>query len=163
METFSKLHFVPAPTLDSSKQHYNKFEDLYGSKPTEKDKPSLNFSLEVIEEDKRNKTTLVSRKVRDVVKCSVCHRPRCVYANTELNTHLKSALTEIKDNGDYACGGTLVADEDPRRYSFIVRRELACHMSIEVAYYVAKCVSLPPVCFYCGGVSGGPLADDEAI
>ena len=114
METFSKLHFVPAPTLDSSKQHYNKFEDLYGSKPTEKDKPSLTFSLEVIEEDKRNKTTLVSQRVRDVVKCSVCHRPRCVYANTKLNTHLMSALIEIKDNGDYACGGTLVADEDPR-------------------------------------------------
>ena len=36
-------------------------------------------------------------------------------------------------------------------------------MPMEVAYYSAKCASLPPVCFHCGGVACAPLADDESI
>ena len=45
----------------------------------------------------------------------------------------------------------------------IVRGELACHMPMEVIYYTAKCVTLSPVCFHCGGVSCAPLADDKSI
>ena len=34
---------------------------------------------------------------------------------------------------------------------------------MEVTYYSAKAVQLPPVCFHCGGVSGAGLANDADI
>ena len=54
-EVFEKIHILPAPILDTSKEHYQKFTSVYGSTPTEKDKPSLKFSLEASTEDKENK------------------------------------------------------------------------------------------------------------
>ena len=64
---------------------------------------------------------------------------------------------------EYACGGSLVPDNNPRRRLFIVRRELTCQMSMEVPYYSAKRVKLPSVCFHCGGNSGAVLANDADI
>ena len=64
---------------------------------------------------------------------------------------------------DYACGGSLVPDDNPRRRLFIVRRELTCQMSMEVPYYSAKRVKLPSVCFHCGGNSGAVVANDADI
>ena len=65
---------------------------------------------------------------------------RCIFANAKLNSDLKKALIEVKENSEYASGGTLVPNEDPRRYKFLVRGELACHISMEVTYYSAKYV-----------------------
>ena len=51
-EVFEKLHFLPAPIQDASKEHYQKLSSGYGSTPTVKDKPSLKFSLEATTEDR---------------------------------------------------------------------------------------------------------------
>ena len=123
----------------------------------------MKFALESTEEDQTNKATLIAQKVRGVINCTVCCRQRCVFANSKLNTDLKNALREVEEDHEYACGGSLFPDDDPRIYMLIVRRELACHMPMEVVYYSAKCVTLSPVCFHCGGVSCAPLADDESI
>ena len=45
-EIFEELHFIPAPLLDASKEHFQKFSAVYGSKTTEKDMQSLKFTLE---------------------------------------------------------------------------------------------------------------------
>ena len=44
-EVFRNVHFLPAPTLQSAEK-YNKFDDVYGEVPTEKDRPSLKKSFE---------------------------------------------------------------------------------------------------------------------
>ena len=160
---FDDLHFIPAPLLDSSKEHFQKFESLYGTKPSEKDKPSLKFSLESSDEDKNHKSILVAQKVRAVIPCSSCLKPRCIYSNSKLTVGVKQELLDIIENGDYFCGGSFVPDEDPHRKKFIVRRQVACHMPMEVAYYSAKTVKLTPVCFHCGGVSGAQLSNDADI
>ena len=64
---------------------------------------------------------------------------------------------------EYACGGSLVPDDNPRRHLFVVRRELTSQMSMEVPYYSEKRVKLPSVCFHCGGNSGAVLANDADI
>ena len=98
---------------------------------------------------------LVAQKVRKTLKCYICHRPQCVYSNTE--------LTRCISMDEYACGGSLVPDDNPRRRLFIVRRELTCQLSMEVPYHSAKRVKLPSVCFHCGGNSGAVLANDADI
>ena len=83
--------------------------------------------------------------------------------NTKLTRGTNEDLTKVIENEEYACGGSLVSDDNPRRRLFIVRRELASEMSMEVSYYSAKGVKLPPVCFHCGGNSGAVLANDTDI
>ena len=150
--------FILSPTLSSSK-----FVSVYGTTPTEKDKPSLKFSLESSEEDKANKSVLVSQKVRAVIPCSSCFKPRCIYSSSKLPIGSKRGLASIVEKGEYMCGGSFVEDESPLRNMFIVRRQLACHMPMEVAYYSSKTVKLTPVCFHCGGVSGANLSNDNDI
>ena len=71
-EIFNQLSFLPDPELDISKEHYKTFNTLYGTETTEKDQPSLHFSLQATEKDKNNKELLVSERVHDVIKCSNC-------------------------------------------------------------------------------------------
>ena len=75
-DLFNTLHFIPAPLLDTSKEHFQTFDQVYGSKVTEKDRPSLKYSLDLIEEDKMHKEIMVGQKVRAVVKCELCMNPR---------------------------------------------------------------------------------------
>ena len=79
--------------------------------------------------------------------------PRCIYSDAKLNQGLKSELSIIIENGDYFCGGSLLPDNDSNCYKFAVKRQLACHIPMEVPYYSAKVVQLPPVCYHCGGAS----------
>ena len=63
----------------------------------------------------------------------------------------------------YACGGSLVPDDNPRGRLFIMCRELTSQKSMEVPYYSVKRVKLPSVCFHCGGNSGAVFANDADI
>ena len=41
MEQFLELNYLPLPLLDASKEHYLKFEDVYGKPISDADQPSL--------------------------------------------------------------------------------------------------------------------------
>ena len=100
------------------------------------------------EENKQIKGVVVSKKVRDIIKCSNCKRHRSMFVNANLNHNLKETLVEVKENGEYTRGGTPLSDEDPCRFKFFVHRKSAFYKSIEVSYYSAKRVRLSSVCFY---------------
>ena len=59
------------------------------------------------EENKQNKEVVVSKKVRDIIKCSNCKRHRSMSVNANLNHNLKETPVEVKENGEYTRGGTL--------------------------------------------------------
>ena len=40
MEVFRELSFLPLPLLDHTKEHYQKFADIFGQIPDEKGRPS---------------------------------------------------------------------------------------------------------------------------
>ena len=56
------MGYFPDPMLDISKEHQD-FEDIFKKETTERDRPSLRFSLDVTEADKSNKSLLVAAKV----------------------------------------------------------------------------------------------------
>ena len=66
LEKFKELSFLPLPLLDTTKEHYCRFEELYGSEPTGKGRPSLQQSgdPEAVEADTKHKALLNSSKVR---------------------------------------------------------------------------------------------------
>ena len=54
-ELFEGLTFLPEPLLDSSKNHYREFNELYRTETSERDRPSLKYCLEANVNDKENK------------------------------------------------------------------------------------------------------------
>ena len=157
-DVFEGLHFIPAPLLDSSEEHFTKFDDVYGKPVTEKDMPSLKFSLELIEEDKLHKSALNTQSVRAVIKCALCMKPRCIYSNNKLNSSVQKEIKSVIEENVYICGGSFADDESYLRHSVIVRRQLTCAQPIETTYYSSK-IRLPDICFHCGSTSGAALAD----
>lgn len=72
-ELFNTLHFLPLPLLDYTKQHFKKFEDLYGTDPLDVDRPSCiptpTPSEEAKELDKTRKSFLVCGRLRSFIIC----------------------------------------------------------------------------------------------
>ena len=85
-EVFANLPFLPLPLLDGNKEKYLKFDEVVGKPLSEKDRPSYipKPSDESKEIDKQNRKLLVRAKVRAVVECTDCCKPRCVFSNSKL-------------------------------------------------------------------------------
>ena len=48
------------------------------------------------EEYKQKKTILEYQKVRDIIECSNCKRPSCIFVNAKLNCDLRKPLLKLK-------------------------------------------------------------------
>ena len=81
LHIFSIVYHFSKSSLDEIKDYFQSFEKLSRTNTTEKDRTSLKLGLEVSETDKGNKELFLAQKVRDVIKCSACKRPRCIYSN----------------------------------------------------------------------------------
>ena len=94
---FSSLGFLPMPRLDSTREHYKPFDEVYGPLPDERDWPSNHSSDEGKEIDKANRKMLsLSGKVRSVIMCRECFKPRCAYSETSLKREEKQKITELE-------------------------------------------------------------------
>ena len=110
-EVFDSLKYLPLPLLDNTKEHYQKFCDLYGQDPSDKDRPSHipGPSEEAKQVDKGRKSLLVCGKVRRAIVCGECHKPRCIYSKTKLSQEQSTSLDIIIESDLYTCGASLFA------------------------------------------------------
>ena len=99
IEDFKKLHFLPLPLLDVTKEHYCPFGELCGTLPSDKDQPSkvVGPSEEQKEVDKTRKSLLTAAKVRGTINCGERGKARCVYANSRLTPDQVSELERLKE------------------------------------------------------------------
>ena len=119
--------------------------------------------LPASKEDKENKSVLVSSKVGQVISCSQCSKPRCIYTNAKITNETQRVQIKRKvEENSYSCGEPLFPDGHSMRKIIIVRQELNCATNMEASYYSASIV-LPLVCCYCGSVSGSPLYNGKEI
>ena len=102
---------------------------------------------------------LVAQKVRAIVKCSLCKKPRCVYANKKFNKNVHEEVNTIIASDEYACGGAFTDEESPLRHSVVTRRQLTCSSEKETQYFSSK-LGFPIICCSCGGASGGRLVTE---
>ena len=150
-ELFEGLTILPEPLLDSSKNHYREFNELYRTETSERDRPSLKYCLEANVNDTENKELLSSQRVRDIITCTNCLKPRCIYASSKFNHVQIIAVRRVKDEGVYICGESLFIRDNPLFLSVVVRQCLSCTLSpMETTYYASKSISFPDVCYYCG-------------
>ena len=148
MKTLRAYIFLPLPLLHpTNKDHYRPFSDVYGQLPSNLDQPSLKVTKEIHNEiDHQRKSLLVAGKVRGVITCGECCKPRCIYAKTRLSEDQQVELQRIRESDICNCVSSLFLSND----CIVVREGLLCSSVIETQYYSSVLVHFPPICYFYG-------------
>ena len=80
---FASLSLISLPTLLPNKEKYADFDALFVTPPDKKDCPSNQKSVGT-QNNEENKAILVSTKVRALIVCGECSKPRIVYVQSKL-------------------------------------------------------------------------------
>lgn len=155
---FEDLHFLPVP-LPGENNQYMSFTELYGQNNKEEHRPGATHNAEENVNDKLRRDLFKNVKVRDVILCSECSKPRCIFAEKKLTREQDELILRIKEESFYTCGDALVQD-DSDEVGMVVREGISCNSGIETTYYSASLKHyLPLVCIQCG--SADDLLDDN--
>ena len=100
--------------------------------------------------DIEHRSLLVAGRVRDVIVCGECRKPRCIFALSKLGSPEELEIARVKEDGVFRCGSPLFPDGHPLCDTVVVRQSLRCATTIEATYYGAPYLSFPPVCVHCG-------------
>ena len=129
---FDSLSFVPlplhCPVPNQSK--YAQFSDLFGKPPDEKDCPSSQITP-AAQVDKNMKEILVNTKVRAVIICGECVKPRCVYSKKKLSATEQAKLTDVKNSWVYTCGSALFPPSSMFHSTIVIRQNITCSSPME--------------------------------
>ena len=88
------------------------------------------------------------QKVRSIVHCFRCQKPRCIYSPRQLSGLERQSLEELEENSVFSCDTALVPPTHPLQGK-VFQMKLNCHDAIEGAYYTTV-LQLPTVCYNCG-------------
>ena len=157
IDKFQSLSYLPLPILDAMKEHY-------GQIPSDKCQPSkgpLCFQ-EGREIDKSRSKLFVNSKVRRIIVCQECFKPRCIFSLRKLTTDEIAHIERIDDSRLYNCGSPLFPPSSSYYDTIVVRVGLSCADPVEVQYYSATLISFPQVCYYCG-ISQEALLENDQI
>ena len=151
---------MPYPVPDPEKPgHYMSFSDVYGQIPTEEFIPSAMNDVKKVAEALQGckSSTLTSQNVRDIVKCSTCKKPRCIYASRALTNREMNELKKIIKNYNYVCGCIITPESSFLRGTIFSRQELHCNKPIEPMFYGAsKLNKRKDLCAYCAKTECSP-------
>ena len=107
------------------------------------------------------KVPVTAANVRDTVVCSVCDKPRCLFAVKKLTQADAAAITQMKEDVNCVCGGTVIPSDDPLSKKVGTRLDIACTSEVSSHYFASK-RGLPPVCYKCGCVNPLPISAETA-
>jgi len=133
-EDFEALSFLPLPLLNSQKESYLSFSEIYGQKPSDKDQPSKgSYSFQEAKElDTSRKPLFNNGKVRRIITCRECFKPRCVYSLRKLNEQESVLVQEINDSRLYTCGSELFPPSSCHYDAIVVRAASEDRKTIEL-------------------------------
>ena len=77
----------------------------------------------------------VAAKVRSVIECRECEKPRVVYSGSKLTVQDLNEVKKAADSLLYVCGAPLFPSGNPLGDKVIVREALSCESPLETAYY----------------------------
>ena len=99
------------------------------------------------------------KKVRGVLKCYHCAKPRCIYSPVEESfnaaaTALQQKMESVSSR--FSCGDLLFDDTHHLSKILVQKQDLTCESRIEKAYFNHKDrkLTLPDICIYCGEEGG---------
>lgn len=88
-------------------------------------------------------------RVRCVVYCFRCSKPRCIYAQKQLSTRERILLEKIITNCVFSCGSPLLPPLHPLEEQISMKMFRSCDAPVEMAFYSSNLGSMN-VCCYCG-------------
>ena len=143
-DVFQMLRHLPDPMMGND-DHYLSFEDVYNTKTSEKDRPSLSNAKKV----KILPFVPTSRHVQNVkvvVQCEECNLWRLLYSKGKLTLLERQLLQTLLEDVSYSCGATFQDLDLPDSITCVHILEHNCYDSVEPLYYVA---GFDPICVYC--------------
>ena len=105
------------------------------------------------------KVPVTAANVRDVVTCSDCGKPRCLFAAKKLGKEEAETLEQAKEDVDFVCSGSIFAPDHPLASKVGTRLDISCSTDVTSHYFASK-RGLPLVCFKCGSASPFPVAEE---
>lgn len=88
-------------------------------------------------------------RVRSVVYCFRCSKPRCIYAQKQLSARERILLDRIIANCVFSCGSPLLPPLHPLEERISMKMFRSCEAPVEMAFYSSNLQSMN-VCCYCG-------------
>ena len=88
-------------------------------------------------------------RVRSVVYCFRCSKPRCIYAQKQLSTRERILLDQLITNCVFSCGSPLLPPLHPLEERISMKTFRSCEAPVEMAFYSSNLDSIN-VCSYCG-------------
>ena len=147
-EVCTHIQWLPNPVLTVDKSHYRPFEEVFGHETSECDRPSLAVTRE---REQEPSSIFTGAKVRGVVECLACDKPRCIFAEKQSTyTQNKVVLTFAVENNLYVCGSPIFPEDHPLAGELRIRTSLTCQSPVKRSYYSNKTLKLPPICAHCG-------------
>ena len=146
-DVFRKLSFLPLPLLDIVKEHFRKFDDLFGQHPDEKGRPSYvpTPSEEAKQKDKTHRGILWKPEVRALIRCGKCLKPRCIFSNLKLSSQESVELQCKKETNIHLCESPLFPEGSPYVNTIVVREAPTCISPIESYIFLQSATTLVSV------------------
>ena len=157
------LSFLPLPLCIGSKEHYRKLVSFMGKHHQTRPTVTGSCSKWGVKSSRWRKSLLVCGKVRNVIICGECHKPRCVYSVLKLSKEQIVLVESIKESNLYTSGAPLFPPGLPLENSIVVMEALVCSLYIETQYYSAVLIHFEPVCYFCGLWGEESLIDNDEI
>lgn len=98
-------------------------------------------------------------RVRGVVYCFRCSKPRCIYAPKQLSTRERTLLDEIATNSVFSCGTPLLPLLHPLEDRIFMKTLRSCDEPVEMTFYSCNLDSIKTCC-YCGSTDN-PFSETE--
>ncbi len=83
-QLFAKLHPLPDPILAQDVSHYKTFHEVYGTPTTDVHRPSLKSQQKISHEVPFSPSAASACRVRRVVQCDECDKPRVIHSSRKL-------------------------------------------------------------------------------
>ena len=116
---------------------------------------------DAIEADMKHKALFNSSKVRSIMHCQECFKPKCVYSSRKLNWNETVLLKSVTEEKLYTCGSAVFQPTSEVVDTIVVRQNVSCTDPVETQYFTATLVSFSLVCYYCGIEEESFVEDDE--
>ena len=151
---------------ETGKSRWCSFEELW-SRPgvnDERDRPMFTTGAPGQFLDSQHSTFLNKENAHGWVRCSYCHKRRCLYKRIgNFTKEDKDRIQRVKDSLVYTCGSNFCTEEDITitQELVVVRRAIQCTDPMKTQYYKSL-NGHEPVCCVCG-VLDENLEVDEGL
>ena len=81
---------------------------------------------------------VTAANVRDVVSCSDCGKPRCLFAAKKLGKEEAETLEQAKEDVDFVCSGSIFAPDHPLASKVGTRLDISCSTDVTSHNFASK-------------------------